>query len=134
MKWLGFRMKNVWQEHLDFSKYPYKRLQDIGRKRIKIPNCISNLGFYLLVKFMYKESKIIEALSTPFKLFALKEIVSLWTAKCVPTMTKTESRCNVYYKLYIMFQLRKSYVSCQKHFQTTVLKQKQLGKMIDFFH
>lgn len=77
MKWLGFRKKTIQQEHLDFSKYPYKRLQDISRKRIKIPNCISNLGFYLLVKFMYKESKIIAALSGSFKLFVLKKIALL---------------------------------------------------------
>lgn len=76
MKWLGFRKKNR-QEHLDISQHPYKRLQDISRKRIKIPNCTSNPGFYLLVKFMQKESKIMQALSTSFKLFTLRKIASL---------------------------------------------------------
>jgi len=51
MNWLVVRKKNV-QEHLDSSKYLYKRLQDIDRERNKTTNCISNLGFYLLVTFM----------------------------------------------------------------------------------
>lgn len=132
MKWLGWEWKTD-DRTPGLLKHPSKRLQEMGRKRIKILNCLSHLGFYLLLKFMQKESKIIEASSTSFKLFAAKKTKLLQTAPCVPATTKTKSRCNRDYK-HRSRPTSENCISREKHLQTMLLKLKLLKTVTDFFH
>lgn len=82
---MGFGMKTIWENTCTSPNTPTKATET-GRKGIKTPNCSSNPGFYLLGKFMSKESRRTEVLSILFQLLALGKVsVAL-------AVTRTRSR------------------------------------------